>query len=156
MERGVPVKQAPLILALLLSSFVSGVVVGEERRLVLVGSASSSPLAFSNSEVRRIFLGQSTTRNGKNIVPVINDVDPVLYEVFLQKVVFMSARSYERRLLSRVLHRGGKRIPYASQLNSLEKTLVQNSKWISFMWEDTAHDIPGLEILEVLWQGSIQ
>ncbi|MCL5669464.1 MAG: hypothetical protein M1392_05745 [Gammaproteobacteria bacterium] len=48
--------------------------------------------------------------DGVQLVPLLNTGDPMLYEVFLQKVIFLSARNYERQVLSRVFRMGGRRL----------------------------------------------
>ncbi len=144
----------PLLLAILVLCNMIGSLTAAEKKVVLVTGAQTTNLMLNRSEVRQLFLGGDITKNGIRIVAVINDKDPLLYEIFLQKIVFMSARTYERRLISHVLHKGGQRIPYASNLDSLEKSLTSNSGWVSFMWEQSAHSKPTITVIGELWHGS--
>ncbi len=149
------VRFTSLIFAILVLCNGVATVVAAEKKVVLVAGAHMSDVRLDHTEIRQLFLGGDIIKDGVRIVAVINDSDPLLYEIFLQKIVFMSARTYERRLISRVLHKGGQRMPYVSNLSSLEYGLTTNPGWVSFMWEQSVHTLPGITVIGELWHGSI-
>ena len=146
----------------LLSSAISGLLLlfcivnpssaTEASRLVLVtGSDATAITQFTPAQLRKLFLGLTNGHKDGSIRPLRNMSDERLYNVFLQKVVFMSARNYERHLLSRVISMGGQRPPsYASQTELIQK-LRSNPHSLSYMWEKTARNTPGIKILQKLW-----
>lgn len=146
---------APLIFSLLLLCNIVSTGIAAEKKMVLVASSDIGNLDLSRSEVRQLFFGGATVKEGVQFEAVINDSDSLLYEVFLQKIVFMSARAYERKLISRVFRKGGRRVVFASSLASLENDLVANRRRISFMWEEDALALPGVTVIGELWHGSI-
>ncbi len=64
-------------------------------RLVIVTSVHSPVGTLSPGQLRKIYLGSSDV-TPQSIQPVINDSDRMLHEMFLQKVIFMSEKAYER------------------------------------------------------------
>ncbi len=124
-----------------------------ERSLVLVRSEQATAPPLTGQEVRKLFLGEALTKNGQRVQALRNLTDPFLYEVFLQKIVFMSAHNYERQLLSRVFRLGGQRPPVHEDLNQLIAALKSNPAAVTFMWEDEAKAIPGIKVTTQLWQG---
>lgn len=127
-----------------------------ERSLVLVRSEQATGSPLTGREARRLFLGEVLIQNGQRVQALRNLTDPFLYEVFLQKIVFMSARNYERQLLSRVFRLGGQRPPVHEDPNQLIAALKNNPAAVTFMWEDEAKAIPGIRVSTQLWQGQIE
>lgn len=127
-----------------------------ERTLVLVRSEQATAPALTEQEVRKLFLGEALTKNGQRVQALRNHTDALLYEVFLQKIVFMSGRNYERQLLSRVFRLGGQRPPIYEDLGALIAALKANPAAVTFMWEDEAGTIPGIKVGMQLWQGPIE
>ncbi len=156
MERSISMMRRSILsfFSVLLLCNIVGIASATDKKVVLVTSAHMENLSLNRLEVRQLFLGGNVTKNGTRIVPIINDSDPLLYEIFLQKIVFMSARTYERRLISRVLHKGSQRIQFSSNLASFENSLITNPGWVSFMWESHARTLPGVIVIEELWPGS--
>src|SRR5665647_535567 len=108
MEHGItPVKN---IIAILLAASVllTLMVYAEEQRIAIVASSHSGIKAISAKEVRRAYLGASIVLNGIEIKPLLNQTDKLVGEVFLQKVLFMSAEAYERLQLARAFRGGGR------------------------------------------------
>lgn len=67
-------------------------------RLVIVTHVTSSIGVLSQAQARKIYLGVPLDVGGKSVQPLINRSNQELYEVFLQKVLFMSAKAYERHM----------------------------------------------------------
>lgn len=126
------------------------------RAVVLVSSDDNVGWTIADAEVRRLFLGRAVVKGGLYLSPVINQTDPLLYEVFLKKVVFMSAAAYERHLLSNIVRQGGLRPPVAEDPTALIKLLRRDPQGVSFMWEDTARRTSGVIIIKELWRGQVQ
>lgn len=140
---------------LILSLTVSGShsLAAEEHRLVLVSAVSSKITPLSQADVRRLFLGLPIIQNSARLEPVHNASDPLLNEVFLQKVIFMSAQNYERQLIERVFRSGGHRPIRYTDAEKLVATLQESPDALSYMWLNKARKIPGIKVVQEIWQG---
>ena len=69
--------------------------------------------------------------------------------------MFMSERSYERRLLSSVFRHGGKRTATYSDVTNLIHELNSSPDTISYMWSDQIEQYEGIKSIGVLWSGQI-
>lgn len=137
---------------LLLGLTVSIPCFGEQRTLVLVGDQRLKTAAVSPIELRRLFLG--FPQNQHNMTPLINMTDPLLYEVFLQKVVFMSANAYEKQLSTRLIRTEEKVMPIRIyDTKTLIKRLNGNMDTVTYMWQENAKLYPNLKIIQILWTG---
>ncbi|MDO9371260.1 MAG: hypothetical protein Q7U07_01525 [Gammaproteobacteria bacterium] len=141
-------------LALLMLACVAHATYSAERRMVLVSSDQLTLPPPSARDLRRLFLGVPIIKDGHTLVPLRNNTDPMLHEVFLQKIVFLSARNYEHHLLSQVFRLGGQRPELYSDMNELVSALKTRPGAVTYMWADTAQTLPGIRIVEDLWQGS--
>jgi hypothetical protein len=121
------------------------------RRLVLVTNSRSDVVALSAAESRKLFLGIPIEQSGHLLLPLRNQTDPVLYEVFLQKAMFMSAPMYERTLLTRLLRTKGTRPQIYANETDLIQTLQTDPNAVTFMWAHQAESIPDLRIVVELW-----
>lgn len=92
---------------------------------------------------------------GQLLKPLRNATDKLMTEVFLQKIIFMSERSYERELLSRVYRLGGERPEIYSENTELIKELRDRPGALTYMWSNDVIDNPGIKSLGVIWAGSI-
>lgn len=119
----------------------------EEHRIVIVASAESGIKSMSIKEVRRAYLGASVVLNGVEVKPLLNQSDKLVAEMFLQKVLFMSADAYERQLISRAF-RGESSPKVYNDLADLLAALKTNSMAITFMSYDTAVATPGIRIID--------
>ncbi len=121
---------------------------------VVVAVAKGSPLQRLTLEaLRRAFLGLPVERDGVRVLPLVNRSDPLLYEIFLQKVVFLSARSYTRLLLSRTLRTGAPRPPEYTDVAALREALAARPGAVAVLWARDVHADPRLRVLQVLWSG---
>lgn len=108
----------------------------ETQHLVLVtGTQQLGHATLSQREVRKIFLGQELHKFDYPITALINNTDALLYQVFLQKVVYMSENAYEQHLLGRVFRMGGTRPPAYMNTSSLVDALRGQPGTISYMWK---------------------
>lgn len=140
---------------LILSLNASGArgLAAEERQLVLVSAVSSKITPLSPIDVRRLFLGLPIIQNNARVEAVHNASDPLLTEVFLQKIIFMSAQNYERQLMERVFRSGGHRPIRHTDADKLIATLQDTPSALSYMWLNKAEKIPGIKVVQELWQG---
>jgi hypothetical protein len=118
----------------------------EEQRIAIVASAKSGIKVISAKEVRRAYLGASIVLDGVEIKPLLNQTDKLAGEVFLQKVLFMSAEAYERQLISRSFQ-GGSRPKVYENLTDLLAALHNDNATITFMLYETAINNPGIRII---------
>lgn len=131
--------------------FSAAALAADGRRLVLVSRLDSNIAPLTAPEVRRLYLGVPLFVNGKPVQPLRNTSDPVIEEAFLQKVLFMSRESYERALLSKVLHSGGTRPTTYTSENPLLQTIENNPNAVTYIWFDAISG-KSLKILAELWQ----
>ncbi|MEQ6341128.1 MAG: hypothetical protein M3A44_05595 [Gammaproteobacteria bacterium] len=61
----------------------------QARHMVLVAGANAYIPPLTSAEVRKLFLGVVIIKDGQRIEPLLNLTNPLLHEVFLQKVIFM-------------------------------------------------------------------
>ena len=135
---------ALIVLALTLAS--PGAAMPAEPRLVLVASARSALTELSPGTVRRLYLGLPILQEGHQIVPLRN-TDPALQEVFLQRVLFMSAQAYERQCSAQVFRNGGNRVREFAKLGPLLEALANEPWSVTYMDAETAASLPDLKIL---------
>jgi len=126
------------------------------HQLVLVAAARTSMTTMSNNDVRRIYLGLRDSNGSQRSVPLGNRSDPLLYEVFLQKVIFMSARNYERQILSHVYQSGNQRLVIYENRSDLVQHLVNDSDAVSYMWASDIKANSRLRIVQVMWEGIVE
>ena len=72
-------------------------------------------------------------------------------EVFLQKIIFMSKRDYERQLVSRVFRTGGQRPAAYDNADELVEKLLGTPGSVSFMWATQLEQHEDLKSLGILW-----
>jgi hypothetical protein len=149
MECGVSVKlPATLALWMCLVTCASAQTPGD---LVLVTHESSPVTALSAGEVRRVFMGLTLSIQQGPIRPIINESSDTLRTAFLQHVVGLSEKMYQRRRLSLELQQGVTRPQAIRDQKQLVERLRGTPTGISFMWRGDVQRIPELRILRVIW-----
>ena len=128
---------------------------GAERVLVLVAAAESQITAPTNEQVRNAWMGLPVKINGQLLEPLRNLAEPMADEVFLQKVMFMARRRYERNVISQVFHFGGTLPRRVDERDQLTIMLRNNPGAVTYLWADEAKDMPGIKILAELWRGTV-
>ena len=122
------------------------------RELVLVASATSDLKPLSLFEVRKIFLGHPVKRDDRLIRAIRNKSDSEGYQIFLQKLIHLSAKNYERRLMSKMFRTGTATVSVASTLPSLKATLLNDGANVSVMWLDDVESDDDLTVIQMLWR----
>jgi hypothetical protein len=128
---------------------------GNGRELILAASSQSPAPKLSVQETRKLYLGVPVEKNGITLKPLVNSSDALLYEVFLQKVTFMSAQAYDNQVMSIVFRLGGQRPEVIKDRQQLNASLLESPDAVTFIW---ASDLPayhGLRPVSVLWSGEI-
>ncbi len=123
----------------------------DARKLVLVTAETSNVPALSPAQVRRLYLGVAVDVDSHSVVPLRNDSDSLLREVFLQKVVYLSEPMYERALMTRVLAGKGVRPPAYDDQKDLLAVLRATPNAVTYLWQDTATATKGIRIVSELW-----
>jgi len=142
-----------LIVFLITIPFNSGI--ASERELVIITSADNHITPIARDDLRRLFLGIKPKHTEILITPINNKSENIMYEVFLQKVIRMSAVAYERHLLSKVFKHGTRRIKTADEYLNLLKEIEYNENAISFVWADELENNPKVRIIQSIWKGQI-
>ena len=130
----------------------AGLAMGAERSVVLVTSVKCQMEDISMLDIRKAYLGVDVSYKGNVLQAFRHDADEQLQAVFLQNVVAMSERTYERRLLRLLLKSGRPRPPQINSDSELEETLNAVPCGISYMWKQDADGYATLKVLKVLWQ----
>lgn len=127
----------------------------EYREMVLVTATGSTIPKLSKKEIRRLYLGKKVKINGAFIDVINNRSDDLLHEVFLQKFIFMSSRTYHRLLVAKILRHGGNKPAEYLDKTRLANALKSNPQAISYMWRTTATQLTDVKISQTLWQGTL-
>ena len=123
-----------------------------DESVVLVTSSTSPITDMSSLDIRKAYLGISVTVEGRTILPMRQEQDSRLNQIFLQSVIAMSQKSYERRLLSMMLKFGTPRPGKADNREALVEALQRNPYAIGYMWMSDAASDPRVTTVKVLWQ----
>jgi hypothetical protein len=120
--------------------------------VVLVTSSDSPITDISSLDIRKAYLGISVTITNGTVRPLRQRDDDRLNLVFLQSVIAMSQKSYERRLLSMMLRFGTPRPDEVDSRDAVITRLERNIFAIAYMWQSDAEADPRVKIVKVLWQ----
>ena len=137
---------------LIANTFALPLPAAEGRKLVLVAGGQSAAAMLSPEEVRKLYLGVAVTKDGKTFLPLCNHTDMVAYEVFMQKIMYMSGPAYERALMTRLVRTTSSIRPpeYAAEKELLQ-ALAATPNAVTYMWADKA-EAAGLRVVAELWR----
>lgn len=152
MEHGIPVRTRGLQFSLVLLMTLASTAAWATDAIVLVTSSDSPIADISSLDIRKTYLGISVTIAGNTVRPVRQQEDGRLNLIFLQSVIAMSQKSYERRLLSMMLKYGTPRPTEVDDREALIKMLERNPYAIGYMWESDAESDRRVRKVKVLWQ----
>jgi len=151
-ERRIPVRHRTaqwMFLAVLMLSMTA---LRAEDTVVLVTSSDGPIADLSSLDIRKAYLGISVTIAGSTVRPLRQQDDDRLNLIFLQSVIAMSQRSYERRLLSMMIKYGTPRPAEVDDREELIETLARNPYAIGYMWKSDAESDSRIRTIKVLWQ----
>ena len=144
---------AILLFAMMLIGNIQSAYSDKIRHLVLVTDTNSGISSLTPNEIHRLFLGFPVIKNGYSLEAAINRSDPFVYQVFLQKVVYMSSSVYERHLLTNVIQLGGQRPQTYTDTRSLISAIKESPGTVTLLWESDARATSNLVILGEIWHG---
>jgi hypothetical protein len=122
--------------------------------VVVLVTRSDSPIETVDPlDVRKLYLGFSVrTEENLSVRAATNQSENKLFEIFLQDVMAMSARSYDRRLLTLTLQSGRRRPDIYRNVGELTDALGSDPNLISFMWQEDFEKADNLKVLRVIWK----
>ncbi len=123
------------------------------KKIALVTFDPNCTSKLTSIELRKLFLGLRTSNNQSVIKPIRNRQHSQIYTLFIQSVMAMSPRSYERRLLMGTFQKGQPKPEAFNTLQGLKNALQTRPCSVSFMWASQAIQIPNLLIIQILWSG---
>ncbi len=138
-----------VLVFLLVSNFTSAF--ATERRLLLITNSNYKPLSLNKTELRRLFLGIPVYRKGNRLIPFVNKSEDLCYQVFLQSVIGMSEKRYERTLVSG-FYRQGVLSPniYQDQIKLLSD-LKTEELGISFLFDTEGIEEKQFNVVQEIW-----
>ena len=139
-----------VMLIILQMSCISSVF-AEELRLLLITRAEYKPLPLDKNELRRLFLGMPVYRNGKKLIPLINKSEKLCYQVFLQSVVGLSQKRYERSLVSGLYRQGVIAPVVYEDKKDLLKDLSKKDGTISVMFDQGEGKEKEFNVVQEIW-----
>jgi hypothetical protein len=153
MERGISVIRNGLFLFVAIGLLAAPLPLRAEESLVLIAHKDSDLQNLGSVDIRKLYLG-FIVRNEEEqpIRAVANGSDAHLWNVFLQGVMGMSDRSYERRLLTLTLQSGRVRPRVITDLTQLLQTIETEPNAVAFVWQRDLEGHDNLKVLRVLWQ----
>jgi hypothetical protein len=153
MERGISVIRNALFLFVAIGLLAAPTPLRAEESLVLIAHKDSPLLSLRSVDIRKLYLG-FIVRDEHNhpIRAIVNDSDARLWDVFLQGVMGMSDKSYDRRLLTLTLQSGRVRPHVVTDLSQLLQTIKSEPSAVAFVWRRDLEGHDNLKVLRVLWQ----
>lgn len=124
-----------------------------QRTVVLVTNESCPMETISTLDVRKAYFGIVVNIEGAIVRPFRLNNDSKLNQIFLQSVIAMSEKTYERRLLSLVLKYGTPRPDEFSNVDALASALRQSDCGIAYVFKRDADELDGIKTVKLLWQG---
>lgn len=152
MERCISVRLRYSIILLVVFLAATLQVAWADHVMVLVTSRDSPVTKLSALDIRKAYLGIRVEVAETTIRPIRLSEDSHLNDVFMQSVIAMSERSYERRLISLTLKFGQPRPEEVETPEDLIRELENSEAGIGYMWQEDAIGDPRVRIVRVLWQ----
>jgi len=118
------------------------------QTLVIVTNSNSELTPLNAKELRRLYLGLKVVKDNAHVKAIQNYSDDILHEVFLQKIMYMSSRTYQRQLKVITIRKGIKPPKEFSSNKSIENSLKNDNNSIAYMWKAHADANPNLHILQ--------
>ena len=123
----------------------------EESQCVLVTSSESKIQNLTVLDVRKLYLGLNIDKKYGVKYPVLNASSDKTFNFFLKKIMRMSERNYEHKLIKNIFRKGTDKVNRYKIKSELVDHLKRNPGAVSFMDEKKARDELGLKIVMKLW-----
>jgi len=147
--------RTPLLIVIVLVSGLIMPSLASARELVVVSSSATDYSPMSRFELRKLFLGYPVKQNGKTISAIRNTSDQRAYQIFLEKLIHLSAKNYERRLMAKTFKTGAANVPVADSLDNLIAELLQADSTLSFMWMDEVDAQYGVKVIQSIGNDTV-
>jgi hypothetical protein len=123
-----------------------------DRVVVLVTSSDCAMEAISTLDIRKAYLGFGVSYEEKSVRAFRLGNDTKLNQIFLQSVVAMSEKTYERRLLLQLVKYGQPRPREFGSVSELAAALKEGPCNIAYMWQSDLKERTGIKGIKVIWQ----
>jgi len=123
-----------------------------EHVMVLIVGAASPVQHLEVIDVRKLFLGLTVFNNSQQLRALDNHSDETLHQAFLQNVIAMPERAYERRLLSITLQQGARRPQVFTTPRELLEAVATDPGAVSVAWATDVEGDHRIRVLRVLWR----
>jgi hypothetical protein len=117
------------------------------EKLLLVCGANSTLSSELTKSARKIFLGIPLIAHEEVVTPIMNASAVRTRELFLQRVLYMSAEVFERHQQAKIYRNSGQRIPESTSVSALIALLNKNPCHLSYI---LAPDLPNEQNVRVL------
>lgn len=118
---------------------------------VLVTAENSQLNKLSIIEVRKLYLGQAASKISGIKQPVINECDKQVYQAFMNKIMRMTEKSYNRKRIKRIFRQGSDKIVTINNDEELIKFIIDNPNNVTFMSMENAKNVKGIKVVQPLW-----
>ncbi|NRA60210.1 MAG: hypothetical protein HRU25_04725 [Psychrobium sp.] len=140
-----------VIIIAIIAVHILGINNAAAKELVLVSSNATNYQTFSKLEIKKLFLGYPMIKNSTKVQAIRNLSDQLSYQIFLQNIISMSAKNYERRLMSKTFRTGTTNVSLQHSLSQLKQQLIAQRSHVSVMWRHDILEEDKLKIVQVLW-----
>lgn len=123
-----------------------------DRAVVLVTHKSNSLDDIDMLSIRKAYLAVPVQVGGQGLTAIRRKDDEQLNKIFMQAVVAMSEKSYERRLLLMALKFAAPRPLEVADREEMLKKVTAVPSGIAYMWLEEAEADSRVKIIRVLWQ----
>jgi len=141
------------VILMLYCLLMSSSILAADKSVVLVANHQTNIEKLTPNDLKKVYLGLARKNGEVKIIPIRNHSDNVLHEVFLQHVIRMSSRYYERILTKMTLDSGVTRPKSFKSHNQLTKEIESNNNNITYMWSTQVENHPNLKVIQVIWRG---
>ncbi|MBL4743442.1 MAG: hypothetical protein JKX87_02215 [Cycloclasticus sp.] len=145
-------KKLYAVLMLLVFLAPTTAISGEDTLVAMVTSNLSltDNKTLDIKAIRKLYLGFKSAAQQKPVEVVVNVSDEQLYQSFLQRVMYMSAKKFQRISVAKFFRHGGKLIQNIDNTNELAEKLSSNSNVVSFIWAKDLKRYKHLKVIKIL------
>lgn len=123
-----------------------------EDEVVLVVAKDSTLGVMPTLVLRKVYMGMKVQVDGIDLKGHMRRDDGRLEDIFLQSVLAMSRRSFERRALLSAIKYGAPRPESVNGASALAETLLASPGSVGYMWREEAEADSRVRIVQVLWR----
>jgi len=124
-----------------------------EREVVLVTDQRCPVQTMPMLDVRKAYFGLPVSYGRASVRAYRLNGDAELDRIFHQSVVFMSEKSYEKRLLFMLIKHGSPRPQGFDSVEAVLRAVRSSECGITYVWAEDAARAEGIKVLRLIWQG---